>query len=165
MYKLLIVDDEPHIRSGLKHIIEWEIYGIEIIGAVEDGTKAYSLIQSGHPDLVLLDITMPTMNGLELIELCSRLESVPKFIILTGYNDFKYVQRALQLGAVDYLLKPIDQNELENAVSSCIKLLDNLRVRRQIFNESLPALQNDMLLRLLNNQIDILEFQKKNARH
>lgn len=163
MYKLLIVDDEPHIRSGLKHIIEWEIYGIEIIGAVEDGTKAYSLIQSGHPDLVLLDITMPTMNGLELIELCSRLESVPKFIILTGYNDFKYVQRALQLGAVDYLLKPIDQNELENAVSSCIKLLDNLRVRRQIFNESLPALQNDMLLRLLNNQIDILEFQKKSA--
>ncbi len=163
MYKLLIVDDEPHIRSGLKHIIEWEIYGIEIIGAVEDGTKAYSLIQSGHPDLVLLDITMPTMNGLELIELCSRLESVPKFIILTGYNDFKYVQRALQLGAVDYLLKPIDQNELENAVSSCIKLLDNLRVRRQIFNESLPALQNDMLLRILNNQIDILEFQKKSA--
>ena len=163
MYKLLIVDDEPHIRSGLKHIIEWEIYGIEIIGAVEDGTKAYSLIQSGHPDLVLLDITMPTMNGLELIELCSRLESVPKFIILTGYNDFKYVQRALQLGAVDYLLKPIDQHELENAVSSCIKLLDNLRVRRQIFNESLPALQNDMLLRLLNNQIDILEFQKKSA--
>ena len=77
MYKLLIVDDEPHIRSGLKHIIEWEIYGIEIIGAVEDGTKAYSLIQSGHPDLVLLDITMPTMNGLELIELCSHLESVP----------------------------------------------------------------------------------------
>ena len=122
MYKLLIVDDEPHIRSGLKHIIEWEIYGIEIIGAVEDGTKAYSLIQSGHPDLVLLDITMPTMNGLELIELCSRLESVPKFIILTGYNDFKYVQRALQLGAVDYLLKPSTREELIMVLEEAIHL-------------------------------------------
>lgn len=161
MYKLLIVDDEPHIRTGLKHIIEWEIYGVEIIGAVEDGTKAYPLIQSEQPDLVLVDITMPNMSGLELIELCSYLDSVPKFIILTGYNDFKYVQKALKLGACDYLLKPVDQNELANAVSSCTKLLDNLREHRQIFHESIPALRNDILLRLLNNQIEICEFQKK----
>lgn len=163
MYTLLIVDDEPHIRTGLKHIIEWEIYGIEIIGAAEDGEKAYSLIQSEHPNLVLVDITMPNMSGLELIERCSQMESVPKFIILTGYNDFKYVQKALKLGASDYLLKPVDQNELANAVSSCVKLLDNLREHRQIFCESLPALRNDILLRLLNNQIDVLEFQKKSA--
>jgi len=163
MYKLLIVDDEPHIRSGLQHIIEWEIYGIELINIAEDGLKAFSIIQKDHPDIVLVDITMPNMNGLDLIEQCNQLPHPPKFIILTGYNDFKYVQKAIKLGATDYLLKPVDQDELANTISSCIKSLDDFYERNTLFNESLPALRNDLLLRLINNQIDIQEFQKKSS--
>ncbi|MGO5442509.1 response regulator [Faecalimonas sp. LCP19S3_D12] len=78
MYKLLIVDDEILIRNGIQNLIEWEIYGIEIIGEAEDGMKAYLSIKEEKPDLVLVDISMPNMNGLELIELCNHLDSPPQ---------------------------------------------------------------------------------------
>ena len=161
MYKILIVDDEARIRNGLSNIIEWEVYGIEIAGLAADGMKAYLEIKSNHPDIVLVDISMPNMTGLELIELCSHMEVSPKFIILSGYNDFEYVQKAIKLGAVDYLLKPVDQDELIHAVSSCVKLLDEDRAHQRQFQESCQALRNDLLMRILHNQIDLHEFREK----
>ena len=161
MYKLLIVDDEVRIRTGLSNIIEWEVYGIEISGLAEDGMKAYLHIKSEHPDIVLVDISMPNMTGLELIELCTHLDHSPKFIILSGYDDFEYVRRAIQLGAVDYLLKPIDENELIRAVSTCIKQLDEELAHQKQFRESIQTLQNDLLMRVLHNQIDMHELREK----
>lgn len=161
MYKLLIVDDELHIRNGLVTLIEWEIYGIEIAGTAEDGMKAYLAIKELKPDLVLVDISMPNMNGLELIELCTHLDSPPKFIILSGYNDFAYVQKAIHLGALDYLLKPIDQYQLCDAISSSVKKLDDFYAHQQNFQESLLAMRNNILMRILHAQIEIQEFQEK----
>ncbi len=123
MYKMIIVDDEPLIRSGLKHIIEWEVYGIEIVAEAEDGMKAYLNIKAQEPDIALIDINMPNMNGLELIEMCTHLKHCPKFIILSGYNDFEYVRTAMQHGAVNYLLKPVDQEELANTIASTVRIL------------------------------------------
>lgn len=161
MYRLLIVDDESLIRNGLKNLIEWEIYGIEIIGEAEDGMKAYLSVKSQQPDLVLVDISMPNVSGLELIELCSQLDSPPKFIILSGYNHFQYVQKAIQLGAIDYLLKPVNQEELINTIISATKQLDRIHTHQQQFQESLLALRDDILRRLLYNRIDSREFREK----
>lgn len=161
MYKLLIVDDEVRIRTGLSNLIEWEVYGIEISGLAEDGMKAYLHIKSEHPDMVLVDISMPNMTGLELIELCTHLDQPPKFIILSGYDDFEYVRRAIQLGAIDYLLKPIDENELIRAVSTCVKLLDKELAHQKQFRESIQTLRNDLLLRVLHDQIDPYELREK----
>lgn len=161
MYKLLIVDDEVRIRTGLSNLIEWEVYGIEISGLAEDGMKAYLNIKTEHPDIVLVDINMPNMNGLELIELCTHLEQPPRFIILSGYDDFEYVRKAIQFGAVDYLLKPIDENELVRAVSTCIKLLDKELSHQRQFRESIETLRNNLILRVLHNQIDSRELHEK----
>lgn len=161
MYKLLIVDDEVRIRTGLSNLIEWEVYGIEISGLAEDGMKAYLHVKSEQPDMVLVDISMPNMTGLELIELCTHLDHPPKFIILSGYDDFEYVRRAIQLGAVDYLLKPIDENELIRAVSTCVKLLDEDLAYQKQFQESMQALRNDLLMRVLHDQIDSHELREK----
>lgn len=161
MYKLLIVDDEVRIRTGLSNLIEWEVYGIEISGLAEDGMKAYLHIKSEAPDIVLVDISMPNMTGIELIELCSHLPSSPKFIILSGYDDFEYVRKAIQLGAVDYLLKPVDEDELIHAVSSCLKILDEEQARQQQLYKSIQTLQNDLLFRVLHNQITSHELHER----
>lgn len=161
MYKMLIVDDEPLIRSGLKNLIEWEVYGIEIAGEAEDGTKAYLQIKSLQPDIALIDISMPNMSGLELIELCSHLEHSPKFIILSGYDDFEFVRTAIKYGAVNYLLKPVDQEELTNTIMSTVKLLDDDRTKKLHFQEGIHALKNDTLIRLLNHRIESRELREK----
>lgn len=161
MYKLLIVDDEARIRSGLRSLIEWEIYGIEIAGEAEDGMKAYLAVKSLKPDIVLVDISMPNMNGLEMIELCSHLDTPPKFIILSGYDHFEYVQKAIRLGAVNYLLKPVNQDELIHAVISCVEFLDSQAAHQEQFRESLQLLRNDILTRTLHGRIDSREFREK----
>lgn len=161
MYKLLIVDDEVRIRTGLSSLIEWEVYGIEISGLAEDGLKAYQHIKSESPDIVLVDISMPNMTGIELIELCSHLDSPPKFIILSGYDDFEYLRKAIQLGAIDYLLKPVDEDELIHAVSSCLKVLEEEHTKQHQLLKSAQALQNDLLFRVLHNQITSHELHER----
>ena len=161
MYKMLIVDDEPLIRTGLKNMIEWEVYGIEIVGEAEDGMKAYMQIKSLQPDIALIDISMPNMSGLELIELCTHLSASPNFIILSGYNDFEYVRTAIKYGAINYLLKPVDQDELTHTIISTVKLLDNDRTKNLYFQKGLQALKNDTLVRLLHHQIDSRELREK----
>lgn len=161
MYKMIIVDDEPLIRTGLRNLIEWEVYGIEIISESEDGMKAYLTIKDQKPDIALIDINMPNMDGLELIQLCSHLANCPKFIILSGYNDFEYVRTAMQHGAVNYLLKPVNQEELINTVISTVRLLDDTQTQQQQYQESLMALRNDILVRILTNRIDARELREK----
>lgn len=161
MYKLLIVDDEIRIRTGLSNLIEWEVYGIEVSGLAEDGLKAYLHIKSESPDIVLVDISMPNMTGIELIELCSQLDSPPKFIILSGYDDFEYLRKAIQLGAIDYLLKPVDEDDLIHAVSSCLKVLEEEHTKQQQLLKSTQALQNDLLFRILHNQITSHELHER----
>lgn len=161
MYKMLIVDDEPLIRTGLKNMIEWEVYGIEIVGEAEDGMKAYQQIKALCPEIALIDISMPNMSGLELMELCSHLVSPPSFIILSGYNDFEYVQTAIKYGAVNYLLKPVDQDELTNTIMGTVKLLEDDRTQKLYFQEGIQALKNDTLIRLLNRQIESRELREK----
>lgn len=113
MLKVIIVDDEPYIVQGLSMIIDWNTAGYEIIGTANDGEEALELIKSMDPDLVITDIKMPIMTGLELLEKV-RVEKISdaNFVILSGYNDFEYAKTAIRFGSIDYLVKPIDKEEL-----------------------------------------------------
>jgi len=114
-YKLLIVDDEKTILEGLKTVVDWNELGYEIIGEAGNGVEALSFIRNnGCPDVVLADIRMPLMDGLELMK-CAREEGYNfHFIILSGYDHFEYVQKAIELGADNYILKPTKLDELIN---------------------------------------------------
>lgn len=129
MYKLLIVEDEPLIRAGMKHYFAWEELGITSLSEAENGRAGIEIALQEHPDLIITDIRMPEINGMDMIEqLRDRLPDTV-FIILTGYNEFAYAQQALRLGVVhDFLIKPLIYEESLKTIVSC---LDKLKARRE----------------------------------
>lgn len=117
MIKVLIVDDEPFIRQGLKILINWNQYGFEVAGEAANGKEAVELMKSNVFDLVITDIKMPQMDGLELIEYTrEHLSGKVGFIILSGFYEFDYAKKAIRFGVVDYVLKPIQKDELVRAL-------------------------------------------------
>ncbi|PZD94486.1 DNA-binding response regulator [Paenibacillus sambharensis] len=113
MYKVLLVDDEMFVRKGLLNLIDWEALGYEICGEADNGEEALALMDECQPDLVVTDIRMPVLDGLGLIAaVVNQRQWNPAFIIVSGYHDFKYAQQALRYGVNDYILKPIDEEEL-----------------------------------------------------
>ena len=110
MYKVLVVEDEEIIRRGLIRSVDWNKHGLELMGEASNGKEALSLIAKTFPDIIILDINMPVMDGIELLE---RLPShTYSIIILSGHSEFEYAQQAIKHGVVDYLLKPVDQSKL-----------------------------------------------------
>ncbi len=123
--KVLIADDEEIVRKGLKNIIDWERLGCEICGEASNGEDVLEKIVSLKPAIVMLDINMPVKTGIDVLkeinehpELVSR---VPEFLILSGYSDFEYAQKALNYGAKGYIVKPVDEDELEKKIKSIVK--------------------------------------------
>lgn len=114
MNRIVIVDDEQFVRKGIIALVDWEKINYQVAGEANNGEDALELILEEKPDVVLTDIRMPVFDGLKLIEKVKELAiKVPKFIIISGYNDFEYAQRAVRLGVTDFILKPIDKDELE----------------------------------------------------
>lgn len=117
MNKVLIVDDEVFVRIGLSSMLDWEAIGYEVCGEANNGQEALELMKALKPDVVITDIRMPVMDGLELIRIVtSEWKRSPVFIIISGYHDFQYAQNALRYGVHDYILKPIDEIELETTL-------------------------------------------------
>lgn len=128
MLRLAIIDDEEETRQIMVDFIDWETYGVSVIGEASDGFAAYELINSQRPDIVLIDIQMPGMTGLEVIEKI-RQDCVvsPAFIIISGYDDFDFARKALGLAAVDYLLKPFRPDDVILAIQRSIRHLELIR--------------------------------------
>ncbi|TXK83823.1 response regulator [Paenibacillus sp. N3.4] len=129
--RAVIIDDEAWIRDGLSKHIGWERLGIELVQVFEDGMDAITYITEQPVDIVLSDIRMPNMTGLELVATIrekakehKQLSHI-KVIFLSGFGDFKYAQEALRLGAVDYLLKPSDVEEIEEALAKAKALRES----------------------------------------
>lgn len=112
MIRAVICDDEKAALNIIRHFIESEKYPIQIVGTAENGRDAWNLIQCEKPELVFMDIHMPYMNGFEIIQ---KMKDT-KVIIITAYDSFEYAQKALRLGASDILSKPIDMEQLKQAV-------------------------------------------------
>ncbi len=112
MQKIIICDDEITIRHGLIELIKKHYPNLVVAGAASQGFEAVSLILEHNPDVVIMDINMPGMTGLEVIEKTSGQSPMTKFIILSGYSEFEYAQKAIRLKVFDYLLKPVDRKKL-----------------------------------------------------
>jgi two-component system, response regulator YesN len=112
MLKVLIIDDEPLIRKGLKTIIQWNDYGFIVCGEAVNGEDGLKKTVELKPDLIIVDMKMPGMNGLDMIRHLRNSDIICKVIILSGYSDFDYAQKALEYGVECYLLKPIDRVKL-----------------------------------------------------
>jgi len=123
-YKVVIIDDEPWTREVIKSLVEWEEIGLELVGEASDGEFGYELIQQLSPDIVLTDVCMPHLNGIELMTRLRREGKDTLVIIISGYDDFDYIRGALKLGATDYLLKPIKAEELNSQLKHCAEILD-----------------------------------------
>lgn len=133
MFRTLIVDDEPGIRKGLKILIDWESCGVELIGEAANGTEALDIIRREKPDIVLTDIKMPDMDGMTLIEQARNLGYAPAFIILSGYSEFSLAKRAMELGVSNFILKPIDPEELVKAIYNIKSRININKTREEEF--------------------------------
>lgn len=103
--RILIVDDEKIVRIALSTLIKWDEYGFKLMGAVADGYKALEVIETESIDIVIMDLVMPNMDGLELIRTLNERKFTGKFVVLSNYDDYAYVREAMKLGAEDYMLK------------------------------------------------------------
>ena len=128
VYKLLIVDDEDVEREGMADFIQWEKYGISLAGTAWNGVEGYEEIQNQMPDIVITDIKMPVMNGIELIR--KTREDFPDivFIVLSGYGEYEYTSRAVELGVRHYILKPCDEAKIVEVIG---KVTEELKVREE----------------------------------
>ncbi|NQX66947.1 response regulator [Paenibacillus alba] len=149
MYKVIFADDEPFALEGIKLMVEWEELGFEVVGMCENGEEALACIEACKPDLVVTDIRMPVIDGLELIDQVQKAGSDPVFIILSGYNDFEYARSALRYGVKHYLLKPALDREWEAVIQLVIQELqhrEEQKVRNDLVaNRLVPTLLAQML--------------------
>ncbi len=127
MYKVLLVDDENRITRGLRQIIPWEKLNCVVAGTAYNGEAGLQLAEELKPDILITDIHMPYMDGLEMIALLKPRHRAMKYIILSGYSDFKYAQRGIQLGVDNYVLKPVDERELESSIRKAISDIEEER--------------------------------------
>ena len=141
LLKLLIADDEASIRNGLKCILDWEELGYKLCGEASNGKDAVEQINNLRPDLVILDIKMPGLTGIEVMSNIrtyykeNKLE-MPAIIVLSGFSDFEYAKESINNGAKAYLLKPVDEDELQEKV---ISLGKEIRERQKLNETSKNA--------------------------
>lgn len=124
MYKVLIVDDEKIIRMGIKNIIPWNAIGFQEVFAAASGNEALRIIEEHKPDVMITDIQMTEMTGLQLIEQVKAIKSDMRIVVLTGYDSFDYARECLRMQVVDFLLKPIDEDLLTQLMKDQVEYLD-----------------------------------------
>lgn len=156
MINLLIVDDEERARTGIRTLIDWASHDVDIIGEAGDGLEALELMRQHRVDILLADIRMPEMDGLTLIERVKQEFPHTRSVIMSGYNDFSYVKKAIALGASDYLLKPSRRQEITDTIVNVVgEILEEKRQNEHLqqltagFRESLPLLKERTLSQLV----------------
>lgn len=126
MIKVLIIDDEPMQRQGIMRLTPWENFDAEVVGAAGSGMEGILLARKYRPDVLIVDIKMPGLSGLDVIARL-REELDAEYIILSGYSEFEYAQQAISLGVCAYLLKPLDDEELTSAVRLAAEHIEERR--------------------------------------
>ncbi|MGG6313622.1 response regulator transcription factor [Paenibacillus macerans] len=153
MLQVLLVDDEPWVLEGLRTMVNWEKHGFQVCGEALDGPHALAMIQELRPELVVTDINMPVISGLELIEQSKRLlAKPPKFVILSGYDDFSYALTAMRQRVAEYLLKPIDEEEIEAILDRLGLKIAEEREAEQGLSRKRSLFMNNILNRLVQGE-------------
>lgn len=151
MYNVLLVDDEMLDLEGLKQFIPWSDLGMEVVDAVNNAFAACNVLEKYPIDIIVSDVNMPNMSGLELARTAIEKKPDIRIIFVSGYQDFGYVKQALSLKACSYILKPMDDNELITNLQKVKDELDVERKRRdaaEAFQHMIPMAKNNLLLRL-----------------
>ena len=161
-YKLLIADDEYWAREKMRVVIDWPRYGIEFLEPACDGEEVLERVEIDHPDILITDINMPGLSGVELLEQLAGRHTDMVMLVLSGYDTFSYVKRSMRSGAINYLLKPVNKIDLISAVSEALEILHNRQARTEeearqkeqlLWTSSL--LQDRELSYLLDSQLDM----------
>ena len=165
MLKVMLVDDEPFTLQGLQVLIDWESGGFEIAAVCSNGKEALKYLREKQVDLIISDIRMPEMNGLELLETVKKEKiSDAAFVLLTGYDDFAYTQRAIRNGCLDYILKPVIEDEL----IAVLRKVSNLNRESVILKKNREKMEDAYLARVLRHLIrgkyndEDIEYANKN---
>ncbi|MFF2019809.1 response regulator [Paenibacillus sp. NPDC058177] len=161
MYRIFIVDDEPFIIEGLYDIVDWASFEMEIVGQAANGQEALEALKSVRADILITDISMPLMNGLDLIRAVREFQPELKFIILSGYDEFGYLKEGMALGIENYLLKPINLKEFKATLSTVAEKLNESRADYKLNEHSISILRDNVMHRWLRNQIAPQEFQER----
>jgi two-component system response regulator YesN len=168
VYKILLVDDEAIVREGIKERIDWDELGLICVGDCENGLEAMEAVEQLQPDIIVTDINMPFVDGLELTRYVVNHSPLTKIIILTGYDDFSYAQQAIKLKVHDFILKPITSAEMRKVLEKVKLEIDDDRqvhgdfdrLKKQL-NESLPLLKERFLERLVTSMVPAREREER----
>lgn len=156
MYKLLVVDDEYNIRDGIINAVPWDVCGVQVVGDAQNGIEALQKVEETLPDIVITDINMDDMNGLEFAENLKQKYPFIKVIILSGYDEFEYAKKALSLKVFSYILKPVLPDELIKTVSEAIdeiKKEERLKKKVSILENEIKINRQVILERFLNDLV------------
>ena len=145
-YSVVILDDEELILQSLQTLIDWEKLGCHIVGTSKTGDKGKRLIERLHPNIVITDIKMPGLTGLQLAEYCAQNEPQTKVVIVSAYADFNFAQSAMRAGTVNYLLKPISRTELQDTIEKVVAELDKLESTRRDSEQAKAEMENTRTL-------------------
>lgn len=168
MYKLIFADDEEVVRNNIARLIDWESCGFKLIGCCANGHDLLELVEKETPDLVITDIDMPFLTGIEAAQQIKKNFPAIKIVFLTGYNDFSYAQKAIDLKVMKYILKPVTAQGMAQSLQEIREVLDDEyqqstdRSRlEEFYQQNLPMLQSVFLNSLFTDEVDGREAEKK----
>lgn len=163
-YKVFFVEDEIVTREGIRDNVDWQADGFELCGEAPDGEMALPLLQATQPDVLITDIKMPFMDGLELSRIVRDRMPATKIVILSGHDEFEYAQEAIKLGVSEYLLKPVTVQDIHHVLQRVAITMDrelreqeNLKKLKNQVQENRAALTERLLLKLLVGAISLAE--------
>lgn len=160
MNRVFVVDDEPFIIEGLHHIVDWREFGMEITGYAHDGRAALKAIQEHGTDLLITDISMPEMSGLELIRELRATMPQLKIIVLSGFNEFDYLKEGMKYGIENYLLKPVNVQELKETLRVAAEKL-NASTEQRWSDNDIGILRDNILYRWMAGRISQGELKER----
>lgn len=167
LYKVMLVDDEEEVREAIKRRIDWEEIGFRVVASAENGEDALEKAEQCNPDVVMTDIKMPFMDGLTMLRLLKQQIPDLKSAIFSGFDDFEYAKEAIRLEAEEYILKPIDADELKSVFIKIKQRLDEERNNkrdidklRQYYEQSLPMLKEQIIIGLLEGRETHADMEK-----
>lgn len=164
-YRVLVCDDEENVCDLILNLVDWEALALEVIGVVHDGLIALKEIRSKRPDIVITDIRMPNLNGLELIRMAVEEELGARFIVISGYKSFDYAYKAINYGVNNYLLKPIQKKDLENNLLKISNEIENKNsIQHRILRDSV-ILKQHFLTSVIEGQLENYSLEDLNFRY
>src|SRR5512136_868674 len=168
LHKVFLVEDEVVAREGIRDNVDWRLNGFEFCGEAPDGEIALPLLETAEPDVLITNIKMPFMDGLQLCKIVRERMPWVKIIILSGHDEFEYAQEAIKLGVTEYLLKPVTVQDLNNVLQRVAAQLEkdrkdqeNLQKLKDQVNENRAVLRERLLLKLVVGAVSLAEAIEK----